>query len=187
MRKVVLSMVVSLDGYIEGPNKEFIAPPWSADMDRWTSELRDAGDTLVFGRITWEGLAEYWPQAEREPSTPAEWQLARYMNGVPKFVFSRRLESADAWASSTIIREDPTAAIAELRAQPGKDIVLLGGAGLAAAFMIRELIDEYRLLVTPQLFGGGTRLFADGRARADLKLIEHRAMDTGAVLLRYER
>ncbi len=187
MRKVVLSMFVSLDGYIEGPNKEFIAPPWSADMDRWTAELQDSGDALVFGRVCWQGMVEYWPRAEREPSSDAEAKLARYMNRVPKYVFSRTLESADAWSASTIVREDPATAIAELRKRPGGDIVVLGGAALAGAFMRHDLFDEYRLLVAPQLYGGGTRLFADDRPRSQLQLVEHRVMDTGAVLLRYGR
>ena len=187
MRRVVLSMFASLDGYIEGPNKEFIAPPWSADMDRWTSELQDSGDALVFGRVCWQGLAEYWPGAEREPSSEAEAALARYMNRVPKYVFSRTLESTDAWSSSTLIRDDPQTALARLQERPGGDIVVLGGADLAGAFMRHDLFDEYRLLVTPQLYGGGTRLFTDDRPRSQLKLIEHRAMDTGSILMRYDR
>lgn len=201
MRKVVLSMFVSLDGYIEGPNREFIAPPWSADMDRWTAELQDAGDALVFGRVCWQGLAEYWPrlhgragaggtdqpQAEREPSTEAEATLARYMNRVPKYVFSRTLQSADAWAASTLVRDDPPALVAQLQQRSGGDIVVLGGADLAGACMRHDLFDEYRLLVAPQLYGGGTRLFADDRPRSQLELIEQRPMDTGAILLRYRR
>lgn len=187
MRKVVLSMFVSLDGYIEGPNREFIAPPWSADMDRWTAELQDAGDALVFGRVCWQGLAEYWPEAEREPSSDAEATLARYMNRVPKYVFSRTLSSTDAWAASTLVRDDPPALVAQLQQQSGGDIVVLGGADLAGAFMRHDLFDEYRLLVAPQLYGGGTRLFADDRPRSQLELIEQRPMDTGAILLRYRR
>lgn len=187
MSRTVLWMFLSLDGYIEGPDKEFIAPEWSSDMDAWTRELQDAGETMIFGRRVWQALAEYWPRAEQNPSTPAELELARFMNGTPKYVFSRTLESADAWSNSTVITEDPVAAFPSLKDSIDGDLYVLGGAALAGTCMQAGLIDEYRLLVVPRLYGGGTGLFPEGRRGEQLKLIENRILDTGAVYLRYIR
>lgn len=187
MRKVVLSMFISLDGYIEGPGKTFVSPPWSPDMDAWTRELQDEGDCLVFGSTCWSQLAEYWPRAEQQPETPAELELARYMNRVPKVVFSRSLGAADAWGASELVSSPVAEFLPELKKRPGKDIVILGGAALATSAMEANLVDEYRLLVAPTLYGGGTRLFAEGRPHTALKLKENHRLDTGAVLLRYAR
>lgn len=187
MRKVVLSMFISLDGYIEGPRKSFVDPPWSPDMDAWTQGLQDEGDCLVFGSTCWSQLAAYWPQAEVDPSSPAEQELARYMNRVPKVVFSRALGSGDAWGETKVVRESPSSFLTELKSQPGKNIMILGGAALASSVMEADLVDEYKLLVVPTLYGGGTRLFSEGRPHASLKLLENKTLDTGAVLLRYAR
>jgi len=187
MRKVVVSMFVSVDGYIEGPGKTFLSPPWSQDMDAWTRSLQDQGDCLVFGSTCWSQLAEYWSRAETHPESAAELELARYMNRTPKVVFSRSLATAEAWTNSELVASPVTEFVPELQKRPGKDIVILGGAALATSVMEANLVDEYRLLVVPTLYGGGTRLFAEGRPHVDLKLVEHRPLDTGAVLLRYHR
>lgn len=156
-------------------------------MDEWTRGLQDEADTLLFGRVCWEGLAEYWPAAEQNPENEAEAQLARYMNGATKFVFSRTLTSTAAWANSTVLGGDIESEIANIRARPGGDIVLLGGAQIAQELISRDLVDVYKLLVAPQLFGGGTPLFGHDGPRLPLRLVENRTIDTGAVLLRYER
>lgn len=187
MRKVMLWVVTSLDGYTEAPGGEFVSPEWSPDLDAWTAELRERADTLLFGRRTWEDLAQYWPAAEQDPATPAELEVARYMNATPKIVFSRTLRSADGWANSRVADRDPAQLIAELRDQPGRDIALLGSADTAGTFIREDLADEYCLLMLPRLFGGGTRLFADGRPGRPLRLLHQRSMDTGAVFLRYAR
>lgn len=109
------------------------------------------------------------------------------MNRVPKVVFSQSLANADAWSESELVRESPASFLTGLKAKPGKDIVVLGGAALASSVMEAGLIDEVKLLVVPTLYGGGTRLFQDGRAHTSLKLLENRTLDTGAVLLRYAR
>lgn len=187
MRKVMLWVFTSLDGYTAAPGGEFVGPEWSPDMDAWTAELRERADTLLFGRRTWQDLAQYWPGAEENPETPAELEVARYMNGMPKVVFSRSLTSADGWANSRVADGDPERVVADLRSGPGGDIALLGSADLADTFIREDLIDEYCLLMIPRLFGGGSRLFTDGRPAASLRLLHQRAMDTGAVFLRYAR
>jgi dihydrofolate reductase len=109
------------------------------------------------------------------------------MTQTPKVVFSRSLATADAWATSELVTTSVAEFLPELKKRPGNDIVVLGGAALATSVMEANLVDEYRLLVVPTLYGGGTRLFAEGRPHVDLALVEHRPLDTGAVLLRYRR
>lgn len=186
MRKLVLSMVVSVDGYIEGPAGEFIAPDWSADLDRWTFDMIERFDTLLYGRVAWQGMAAYWPQAEQNPETPdAQRTLARFMNGARKIVFSRSLRDASAWNNSAIADEDLKRTVDKEKAKAGKDMVIFAGAKFASTPIRENLVDEYWLLTNPTLFGGGLRLFDGGGPRQKLHLLETRRMDTGAVLNRY--
>lgn len=150
-------------------------------------ELRDRADTLVFGRRTWEDLADYWPAAEQDPEDDAELEVARYMNETRKVVFSRALDAAETWANSELAAGEPAEILPGLQEESGRAIAVLGSPDLAASLMRDDLIDEYCLLILPKLFGGGNRLFPDGRPGASLRLLHQRALDTGAVFLRYGR
>jgi dihydrofolate reductase len=139
----------------------------------------------MYGRVCYEGMATFWPAAEADPQSPPELvEFARKINSKPKIVFSKTLEKAD-WKNTRIVRENIGDEITKLKQEPGKDLVLFGGADIAATFMQLGLIDEYRLLVTPIVLGGGTPLFKDGIDRFNLKLIEAKTLDTGALILRY--
>ena len=182
----VLSMVVSVDGYINGPGGEFISPAWSADLDAWTASHAARYDTMLFGRAAWESLADYWPSAETDPETPpAARDLARFMNGSHKIVFSRTLQDAARWANSEIADTDVATVVAREKAQTGKDMVIFAGARFAQTALAAGVVDELSLLVIPELFGHGTRLFEGHALRRHLALVEARSMDTGAVLQRY--
>ena len=186
-RTCVLWMVVSVDGYINGPGGEFIAPQWSADLDAWASEVAARFDVLLYGRAAWEGMAAYWPNAETDPATPpAARDLARSMNGVRKIVFSRALQDAGRWTNSEIADADVGAVVAREKAKPGRDIAIMPGARFAQTALSADVVDELALLVIPELFGHGTRLFEGHALRRRLTLSETRVMDTGAVLLRYK-
>ncbi|KKB13259.1 hypothetical protein VE25_02970 [Devosia geojensis] len=188
MRKVVLSMFVSLDGYIEGPGGEFIGPEWSADLDAWTDKMIERFDTLLYGRTAWQSMAEFWPAAEGNPEVgPAQQSVARFMNGSRKIVFSRSLQNARAWANSSLATAGIVETVAAERGKPGKDMVIFAGAKFAQTALRAGVVDEIWLLTIPMLFGGGTRLLDGGYQRQKLKLLEARAMDTGAVLTRYEK
>lgn len=188
MRKLVLSMFVSLDGYIEAPGGEFIGPDWSADLDAWTDTMVERFDTLIYGRVAWQAMAAHWPQAEGSPDlNPAQQRLARFMNGTRKIVFSRGLEDTSAWANTELAPAGLAQTIAAEKARPGKDMVIFAGAKLAWTALRADVVDEYWLLTLPMLFGGGTRLLDGGHGQQKLRLIEARAMDTGAVLTRYAR
>jgi len=112
-------------------------------------------------------------------------KIAQGMNSLPKFIFSRTVDKV-VWNNTTIIRDNVADEIAKLKQQPGKDLMMFGGANLASTLMKLGLFDEYRLLLSPIVLGGGTPLFQGGYDRFHLKLIEDKPFDTGAIMLRYE-
>jgi dihydrofolate reductase len=186
-RNLVLSMVLSVDGYANALGGEFVPPAWSADMDRWTFDMIDRFDTLLYGRAAWAEMAAYWPAAEAAAESPEPHRrLARFMNGSRKIVFSRSLKDASAWTNSTLATGTVADVVAqERRYESDKDMVIFAGPTFAQTVMRENLVDEYWLLTIPKLFGGGARLFQDHALRRDLALIEARVLDTGAVLTKY--
>src|SRR5690606_14277856 len=118
-------------------------------------QLRSA-DYLVFGRVTYEGMAAYWKKAEGENN-----EIAQLMNSTPKLVFSRTLKEVD-WNNSTLVNEDASAGISSLKAEGGKDMYVFGSADLARTFIEDDLFDEYRIGIAPVVLGNGTPLFKQG-------------------------
>jgi len=185
MRKIILMMSVSVDGFIEGPQRQI---DWHLVDDELHSHFNEqlaVMGAFLNGRVTYELMAEFWPTADSDPSSTAPMvEFARIWRDMPKIVFSRTLERAD-W-NTTVVRDVVVEEIMALKAQPGGDLGL-GGADLAAAFMRHDLIDEYRLYVHPVLIGRGKPLFPASDATTDLRLAETRAFGNGVVLLRYQR
>ncbi|MDX3853658.1 dihydrofolate reductase family protein [Streptomyces sp. AK02-01A] len=185
MRKIVLSLSVSLDGFIEGPQRQI---DWHLVDDElhshFNEQLKPMG-AFLSGRVTHELMAQFWPTADADPSHAGPVaEFAGIWRNMPKIVFSRTLERAD-W-NTTIMRDVVVEEILALKARPGGDLAL-GGADLAAAFMRHDLIDEYRLYVNPILLGRGKRLFRDSDSTVGLRLAETRTFGNGVVLLRYQR
>lgn len=188
MRKLVLAMFMSLDGYIAGPKGEFIPPAWSDDLStHWSGYGLGRAGHLFYGRVNFLFNKDFWSAADTDPTSPAAGiPYARTMNSLPKTVFSTTLTGDPGW-NGTLVRDDLEGEAARLKAEQGGDILMFGGAGIAQSFVARDLIDEYRLMITPELFGDGIRLFAPGFERKGLKLIESIRLDTGAVILHYLR
>ena len=185
MRKVILMMSVSLDGFIEGPDHDL---GWHMVDDElhshFNEQLRGMG-AFLDGRVTYELMAGFWPTADADPSSTGPMvEFAAIWRDMPKFVFSRTMEGAG-W-NTTVVRHVVPEEIEALKARPGGDMVL-GGADLAASFMRHDLIDEYRLYVHPVVIGRGKPLFPPGAAKVVLGLAEIRTFGNGVVLLRYER
>jgi dihydrofolate reductase len=185
MRKIILFMSVSVDGFIEGPNREI---DWHVVDDElhshFNEQLRAMG-AFLSGRVTYELMAGFWPTADQDPaSTRPMVEFAGIWRDMPKIVFSRTLQQAG-W-NTAIVREVSVEHLRALKAAPGGDLSL-GGADLAAAFMAHDLIDEYRLYVHPVLIGRGKRLFRPSDSTVDLRLVENRTFGNGVVLLRYRR
>ncbi len=185
MRKVVLMMSVSLDGFIEGPNAEIDWHMVDDELHSHFNEQLGAMGAFVEGRVTYELMNKFWPTVDTDPaSTGPMAQFARIWRDMPKIVFSRTLERAD--PNTTVVRELVPEDVRALKAQPGGDLAL-GGADLAAAFMAHDLIDEFRLYVHPVVIGRGKPLFQPSDTRTQLRLAESRTFGNGVVLLRYER
>jgi dihydrofolate reductase len=184
MRRIVLMMSVSLDGFMEGPDRELDWQLVDDEVHRHFNEVLDAMGAFVSGRVTHELMAGFWPTADTDPSSTAPMvEFARIWRDKPKIVFSGTLEGAD-W-NTTVVRDLVVEEVMELKARPGGDLAL-GGADLAASFMAHDLVDEYRLYVHPVVIGRGKPLFRAG-SRTELRLAETRTFGNGVVLLHYRR
>jgi dihydrofolate reductase len=185
MRKIVLMMSMSLDGFVEGPGREI---DWHRIDDEthrhFNDEARRMGGFLN-GRVMYELMAGFWPTADADPANAGPVaEFAGIWRDMPKIVYSRTLEHAD-W-NTTIVRDVVVEEVMALKAQPGGDLSV-GGADLAAEFRRHGLIDEYRVYVHPVLIGRGKPLFQETDILTDLRLVESRVFGNGVVLLRYER
>ncbi|HEV2921756.1 MAG TPA: dihydrofolate reductase family protein, partial [Actinomycetota bacterium] len=150
MRKLYSFMVVTLDGFYEGPNGEFDWPNVDEEFNEFGIEQLNDTDLLLFGRVTYEGMAGYWPTPAARQDDPV---VAELMNTLPKVVVSTTLASAD-WNNSTLVRGNVAEEITKLKQQPGKGIGV-GGVQLAMALTEMGLIDEYQFVVHPRLVGHG--------------------------------
>jgi dihydrofolate reductase len=186
MRKVSLWMQMSLDGYTEGPNGEFDWPVVNEELHAYfVDELRAMG-AFLYGRKVYEGMVAFWPTADMNPSsTPLQAEYARLWKPMAKIVFSKTLDDVE-W-NTTVVSENIADEVARMKQQPGKDLVLFGGADIASTFMRLGLIDEYRLVVHPVAQGGGTPLFPATDERVKLTLVEARTFDAAVVHLRYQK
>jgi dihydrofolate reductase len=178
-------MSVSLDGYIEGPNREL---DWQLVDDEvhqhFNDQLKGMG-AFVSGRVVYELMAQFWPTADKDPSsTPPMVEFAGIWREMPKIVYSKTLPRAG-W-NTTIVREFIPQEVEKLKAQPGGDLSL-GGADLAGAFMRAGLIDEYKLYVHPIIIGKGKPLFPPSGPKITLRLVDTRAFGNGVLQLRYRK
>jgi dihydrofolate reductase len=184
MRKVIYSMGVSLDGFIAGPNGEI---DWTApdeELHRFhNQQTRELGAHLL-GRRLYEEMV-YWETADETPSTSeAELEFARIWKNLPKIVFSKTLEAVE--GNTRLTSVGVAEKVATLKEQPGKDLAV-GGAGLASSLIKLDLVDEYRLFVSPVVLGGGTPYFPALEERINVELVEARMFGSRVVYLRYRR
>lgn len=177
MRKVVAVELVSLDGVMEAP-EEWAFSYSNEEMEAANAKGMAASDAMLLGRITYEGLAAFWPHQ------PAGTPIVDYINSVRKFVVSSTLEEAG-WNNSTLIQDNALDHIAELKQQPGKDITIIGSAALVRSLLKAGLLDELRLMVHPVVLGDGKRLFEDGGEQEILELVSSETFGTGVVSLAY--
>jgi dihydrofolate reductase len=183
MRKVIYSMFVSLDGFIEAPNRDLDWHIVDEELHKYVNDQERAIDTHLYGRRMYEVMS-YWQTADTNPSSPEyEVEYAHIWKGIPKIVFSKTLERVE--GNARLVRENIAEEIAKLKEQPGKDLGL-GGANIASTFMQLGLIDEYQLYVHPVVLGGGTPMFSAFDNKINLRLVETRKFGSGVVLLRYQ-
>jgi dihydrofolate reductase len=181
MRKIFAFILSTVDGYYEGPNQEFDF--WVVDeaFDEFAIEQLHEVDTLLFGRVTYEGMAAYWPRAQGEQDDP---RVAARMNGLSKIVVSRTLDTAE-WANTRLIKVGVAEELTKLKRQPGKDIAILGSSDLTVSLLQMGLVDEVRIMVNPVILGAGNSVFRTADKRIDLELVKSRPFDSGNVLLYY--
>jgi dihydrofolate reductase len=185
MRKVILFVQVSLDGFFEGPKKEL---DWNMVDDELHAHVNEVLKTMggfLSGRVAYELMAEYWPTADADPAaTPFVKEFAPIWRDMPKVVYSKTLTSAG-W-NTTIARDVVREEVEALKLHAKGDLIV-GGGDLGAAFMAQDLVDEYRIYVHPIQIGEGKRLFPPSQEKVPLRLAETRTFGNGVVLLRYER
>lgn len=188
MADLVLSVFTSLDGYIEKPGGVFAPPPWSDEIERdWARAAVDRAGHLLYGRVNFLFNKGFWSAAETDPTSPAAGvSYAARMNALPKTVVSRTLTGDPGW-NARIAGPDLAAEVARLKREAPGDIFAFGGAGLSHNLLALDLVDEFWLMITPELYGDGKPLFRGGRPEVTMHLIESRVLDVGSVILRYRR
>jgi len=207
MRKLILKMSITLDGFVGGPNGEidWIFKSMSEDAVTWTVDKIEQAGAHLMGRKTFNDMAAYWPNSSEV--------FAKSMNEIPKIVFSKKgfdpaqkgestaalkdairvnrangknivsslPVSATTWAEAKVISGDLVAGITDLKKQDGKPLVAHGGASFAQDLVQTGLIDEFCLLKHPVAIGKGLGLFAGIKIPMYLKLIETKTFSAGAV------
>jgi dihydrofolate reductase len=182
MRKVILQNMVTLDGFLAGANDEIDWHVVDQEFNEYAIAFTDTVDALLFGRVTYELMASYWPTAAALADDPI---IAAKMNSVQKIVFSRTLDKVE-WNNSRLVKENVPQEIAKLKQQPGKDVAIFGSSNLASTLIAHDLIDEYRIMVNPVVLGNGKPLFQDIKKKLELKLVNTRTFGSGVVLLCYQ-
>jgi dihydrofolate reductase len=183
--KLVYTMNVSLDGYVEDAAGSLEWTRVDDELHRWFNEDVRRSDGFLYGRRLYETMAAHWPTAESDPAaTEVMLEFARIWLSKPKVVFSSTLESVD-W-NSRLVRGDPVEELPRLHEEFHGELGVAGPT-LAAAFVERGLVDEYRLLVHPVILGGGKPYWPRHERRQDPELIEERRFGSGVVLLAYSR
>ena len=180
MRKLIMWNLITLDGYFEGEKNwdlDFHNLVWGEELEQLSIEQLKSADMLVFGRVTYEGMAKHWPNEKGE--------VADFMNRIHKVVCSRSLKTAD-W-NNTIIVKDAIAELPKLKQQGNGDMFVFGSGKLCEALMKADLFDEYRLAIVPVFLGKGKRLFNQGLNYQQLNLLEARPLSTGGIILRYAK
>lgn len=191
MGRVILFMVTSLDGFVSGPNGEFDWENRDPEVGGvLIPELLQTTDTMIIGRVLYEGFAQFWPAMAKDPAATAGIvEFARWVDACPKLVFSRTLESVT-WNNSRLVRADSDLiiekAVGDLKQQSGGDIVLFGGARFAQTCVRLRLIDEYRFKQQSIALGAGKALFSEIPEPLKLSLIQTREFKCGVVAQYYK-
>jgi dihydrofolate reductase len=182
MRKVLFFMLITMDGYFEGSDKDINWHNVDDEFNKFAIDQLNSVDTLLFGRVTYEMMASYWPTPEAKTNDPI---VAEKMNTLHKLVFSKSLTDAG-WQNTKLIKKNYVDEISKLKHESGKDLIIFGSSDLAVTFIENDLIDECRIMVNPVVLGGGKPLFQGLNHKLNMKLLKTRVFNSGNVLLFYE-
>src|ERR1700757_4235244 len=188
MRRLIVSNLMSLDGFVSGPKGEldwFVHPGFvkATEYGDYARGVIRKVDTILLGRLTYEEFASYWPTAKDNDPV-----ITERINNLPKYVFSRSLKQVPwgDWGTARLVREDAATAVTKMKREPGRDIVIYGSATLVSELMKAGLIDEYQLVVFPVVLGKGRPEFKDLNERYSLNLIDVKQFQSGALKLVYQ-
>ena len=181
MRKVIIFMMTSLDGYFESSGHELDWHNVDHEFNEFAAKQLDEADILLFGRVTYEMMSSFWVTEQAKIIDPI---VADKMNNLRKIVFSKTLIDA-CWNNTELIKENIDKKIKELKNMPGKSLFILGSSNLAVNLIKYGLIDEFRIMVNPVVLGNGSSLFNNLQSNLKLKLINTRSFNSGNVLLYY--
>ncbi len=182
MRKVKVFNFVTLNGYFEGPKKDISWHKHGEEENEYAVEMLNSGDTLLFGRVTYELMASYWPTPDAIKNVPI---VAEGMNNADKIVFSKTLKKVE-WNNTRLVKDNIEEEIKKMKQMPGKNMTLLGSGSILTQFAQQGLIDEYQIMVNPVALGDGTPIFKGIKHRLNLKLTTTRTFRNGIVLLCYQ-
>jgi dihydrofolate reductase len=189
MRKVYMFMVLSIDGYFEGPNHDLSWHKVDDEFNRFAVDMLRGADLFIYGRRTYEVMEGAWPKMAKDPNLSKENQEIAYrINNTNKIVFSKTLkgvEEKENWKNVRLFNEFKPEAIQDLKRQQGKNI-WVGGSELALSFINAGLIDEFWFMVNPVAIGNGTPIFKGLEGKLELQLIRARTFKSGNVLLYYK-
>jgi len=172
--------LVTLDGFFEGPKSwelDWHDSVWGDELEKYSIEQSKSTGMLLFGRVTYEGMASYWPSQKGE--------IADFMNTIPKIVFSKTMKKAE-WNNTTLVKGNAVEEVAKLKRQSGKNMFVFGSANLSSTLLEHDLFDEIDLALAPVILGRGNPLFKASPDRLKMKLLEARPLKSGGVILRYE-
>ena len=182
MRRVVVFNMVTLDGFfVDSKGDMSWAHKNDAEWNAFVGENASGSGVLLFGRITYELMASYWPTPMALQNSPV---VAKGMNDMPKVVFSRTLDKVS-WSNTKLVQGDMPAEVRKMKNEPGPDMVILGSGSIVSQLAQENLIDEYQIALSPIVLGKGRTLFEGVREKLNLKLTKSRTFANGNVFLCY--
>ncbi|MET3195655.1 dihydrofolate reductase family protein [Gottfriedia sp. OAE603] len=187
MRKVILFLHSSLDGFVEGPNggMDIGWVSYNEELEKHAKEILSTVDTVLWGRGTYQMMKNYWTSVPANPTaTEHEIEHAKWIEDTQKIVFSTTLEKAE-WNNSRLVKENIEEEIKNIKKQSGKDIIILGSPRFAHHLMELDLIDVIKITISPVIIGSGLPLFKGTEYKHNLSLVENKTFNSGVIGLAY--
>lgn len=185
MRKIIVSEMVSLDGFFAGSDGNINWHMVNDEFNKYAIDFLKTVDTILFGRVTYQMFENYWPAAITNPETSKDdLVIAHLIDDANKIVFSRTMDKTG-WKNTKLMKEVDAEEIRKMKEQPGKDMVVYGSGMVVSELARLGLVDEYRLFVAPIVLGSGKLLLKDLKKEMKLKFIESKPLSNGVVLLCY--
>jgi dihydrofolate reductase len=185
MRKLIVFNSVTLDGYFSGENGDISWAHENSQDPEWTSFVEENAKgegMLLFGRVTYEMMASYWPTPAASKNDPA---VAEGMNNMAKVVFSRTMDNPS-WKNTKVVKGDIAAEVRRMKKESGPGMAILGSGSIVSQLTQQRLIDEYQIVVIPVVIGKGRTMFEGIKEKLSLKRTKARTFGNGRVFLCYE-